>query len=174
MSKPAIDRVEMARLFVALWPQTTVRDALAGWRDAWTWPHGVSPVARAQLHLTLHFIGGVPRSRMPELLPALSVALTPFELRLGQAALWSGGTAVLTPARVPHALLALQATLADRLRILALPVETRRFRPHVTLARRAMRAAPPEHMPDVVWSVRDYALVESSFSQGYRLLRIYR
>ena len=62
---------------------------------------------------------------------------------------------------------------AARLRGLALPVEARSFRPHVTIARRAGLATPPASGPGLRWKVRDYALVESrpSAQGAYTVLR---
>jgi 2'-5' RNA ligase len=66
----------------------------------------------------------------------------------------------------------LQRALGDALRALGLPVEARRFRPHVTLARRATGAALPPAPLHCRWAVDDVALVESRgpASGGYRVL----
>lgn len=164
-----------ARLFVALWPGPAVRDALRAARDAWRWPPRAAPVAADKLHLTLHFIGSVPAGRVADIAAALrGVPVAPFELRLSQPALWPHGIAVLEMAdgaAVPARLAALHAALGDALRALALPVETRRLRPHVTLARHAQGATPPAAPPalSLRWPVRGCALVESR-GGAYRVL----
>ena len=56
---------DVARLFLALWPPPAVREAIAGWRGAWWWPPAARLVQDERLHLTLHFIGAVPASRLP-------------------------------------------------------------------------------------------------------------
>ena len=56
-----------ARLFVALWPDAVVRSRLAAFRDDWHWPPGARPVADADLHATLHFIGSFARERIAAL-----------------------------------------------------------------------------------------------------------
>lgn len=152
-----------ARLFIALWPGPAVRASLRAARDAWQWPAHAAPVATDKLHLTLHFIGSVPAVRVPGIAVALrAVPVAPFELRLAAPALWPHGIAVLEPAHVPARLAALHAALADALRGLALPVEARRFRPHVTLARHAQGAAlPGAPAQPLRWSVHGHALVES-------------
>ena len=58
-------RPATTRLFLALWPDPAVRDALRTWRDLWSWPRGASPVATDKLHLTLHFLGSQPSERLP-------------------------------------------------------------------------------------------------------------
>jgi len=48
------------------------------------------------------------------------------------------------------------------LKRLALPVDTRPFRPHVTLARRAAGATPALDGPAISWAIDRYALMEST------------
>lgn len=147
-----------ARLFLALWPDDSVRRQLTAWRDSWHWPRGATPVHDERLHLTLHFLGDVERTRVP----ALRVPLTPFELAFGSCAIWPHGIAVLEPLAIPPALAQLQGALGQLLDDAGLPPEARPYRPHVTMARRAMQATPPAAGPTFTWEVDSYALVESS------------
>jgi len=163
-----------ARLFIALWPGPKVRQALAACRDATPWPPGAAPVASEKLHVTLHFIGSVPPGRVAEVAAALQVPVKAFEWRLGTVARWHGGLAVLCPSSVPLPLQQLHADLAEALRQLALPVETRAFRPHVTLARRAPACEPVAPAEPVRWRVNGYALVQSLPDGRYRVLQRYR
>ena len=157
------------RLFVALWPGASVRRALATCRDGTVWPAAAAPTPSAKLHLTLHFIGSVPAARVAELGAALQVRAPAFDLCLDLAECWRNGVAVLRPGVVPEPLLRLHADLAEVLRRLGLPVETRAFRPHVTLARRATPgqtvAARPVH-----WRVSGHALVQSTDDGRYQVL----
>ncbi len=150
-----------ARLFIALWPDPAVRDALAAWSKQWQWNAGASRVRADRLHLTLHFLGDVPRTVLPALRLALRVPFKPFSLSLGRAAVWRGGVAVLAPDQVPLRLRRLHDALGEALRRQALPTEARPYRPHLTLARRASPAVPPPLGPGLRWPVRSYALVES-------------
>ena len=94
---------------------------------------------------------------------AAQVRFEPFELRWGEPAIWPGGIAVVEPLSTPVQLLRLHSALAERLGQLELPLETRPYRPHVTLARRAQGAQPPAEGPEVRWHVRDgYVLVRSA------------
>src|SRR5690348_13471718 len=97
-SAPSSDQ---ARLFLALWPDPAVREALRVWREAWTWPRGASPVATSKLHMTLHFLGNQPRERLDALLDGFAVPFSPFSVRLDMAELWHNGIAVLAPAAPP-------------------------------------------------------------------------
>lgn len=171
-------RLPTVRLFLALWPTSQVREALQALQARWRWPEGAALVDAARLHLTLHFLGPVPLERVDEFRAGLAVPLEPHVLALaqGRTTVWPGGIAVLE-LQAPAALQALHAALAEALRALRWPVEQRRFRPHVTFARRAQGAHAPvdggEALPP--WRVDDgYALVRSSPARGYEVLHAYR
>ncbi len=163
------------RLFLALWPTPQVRDELARLQGLWQWPCGAALVRPDRLHLTLHFLGPVPATRVPALQDALHVPFEPHELALGQGRwrVWPGGIAVLElePAQP---LLRLHAALAQALRSQDWPVERRPFRPHVTFARRAAGARAPAASPQATWHVEGgYALVRSGVGKGYETLHSY-
>jgi 2'-5' RNA ligase len=162
-----------SRLFIALWPDPQVRHVLRTWRDTWDWPRGSTPVKNERLHMTLHFLGSVSSARIPELREALPVPFQPFELEFGQAKLWPHGIAVLEPNAVPGQLVQLHADLGGALRRLDMPVEERAFKPHVTMARRAVKATVPEGGPPLTWAVDSYALMEST-AGGYTVLQQYK
>lgn len=170
--KPPADSV---RLFLALWPAPRQRAALAHHGREWQWNPAPRLVAPDNLHLTLHFIGNVPRERLPELRQALRAPCQPFELQLDQPQLWPHGIAVLAPQAIPPALVRLHADLGEVLHRLDLPTEARDFRPHVTFARHAQGATPPPVTPPVHWPVRGYALVEArpGGAIDYRVLESY-
>jgi len=94
-------------------------------------------------------------------------------LSFGHPVQWPGGITGLAPDDVPPALQRLHADLGAALRGLGLPVETRAFRPHVTLARRAAGALAPGDGPALRWTVRSWVLVQSTLGPGggYRVLR---
>jgi RNA 2',3'-cyclic 3'-phosphodiesterase len=164
-----------ARLFLALCPEEPVRAALATHADAWRWTPDAARYAPADWHVTLHFIGPVPRQRIDELRAALAVAVAPFELRFGEPALWPHGLAVLRPMAVPAGLQRLHADLGRALRRLGLRIDERPYRPHITLARHAAQAKPPSKYPAFGWQVQGYALMESTglAGQRYRVLQAY-
>jgi RNA 2',3'-cyclic 3'-phosphodiesterase len=150
-----------ARLFLALWPEASMRTNLAACRDAWRWPAGAKPVTDATLHLTLHFIGALARTRMPAL--AASLAAVPvgrIVLRPAGCELWRGGIAVLRfegDAALPELHDRLGAVLADA----GIALDPRPFAPHVTLARKAAKAEPPAERLAFEWRADGFALVES-------------
>jgi 2'-5' RNA ligase len=149
------------RLFLALWPAPATRRALVGAQRHWQWPAGAVLAPADNLHLTLHFIGPVPAARVAAIAEGLSLPGRRFALVLDSAELWTNRCAVLGTHQIPPALAALHGALADRLRRLQLPVEDRAFRPHVTLARKAAGARPPEAPEPVRWAVHGHVLVQS-------------
>ena len=164
-----------ARLFLALWPSPATRDGVIAWRNARPWPEGAALVAPEKLHMTLHFLGDVPRTRVAELSAGLAVRVEPFELAFDRVEIWSNGIAALRPIVAPVRALQLHSALRDALQRLDLATETRPFRPHVTLARRAQDAMSMALDEPVRWRVREYVLVESQRGAGggYRVLRSY-
>jgi 2'-5' RNA ligase len=160
------------RLFVALAPPAAIREALldaqeglvgARWQDA------------DSLHLTLRFVGEVDRHLLADLELALAqVAFAPFTLALAGVGHFEGkGRAKAVWAGVePSAELdLLQYRVEMACRRAGLPAETRRFVPHVTLARLGSGGGPVGdwlarngrlHLPS--WPVAHMALFESDLT----------
>lgn len=162
------------RLFTALWPPPSVRDALLALRDRWQWPPGAALVDAPKLHVTLHFLGAVEAARMPALVEGLALPMTHAELAIDprRQRVWPGGIAVLE-LQVPDALQRLHALLGQALSRLGMSVEARPWRPHVTFARKANGATPPADAEPVPrWPVDGYALVRSS-GDRYDVLQRY-
>jgi 2'-5' RNA ligase len=170
-----LEKCNNLRLFLALWPPAPVHAALVQHQRDWSWPAGAARVAPERLHITLHFLGAVAGERLEALRPALAVPFEPFVLSLqeARARVWPGGLAVLEM-DAPPALERLHARLGRAVEALGLPVETRSFRPHVTLARKAAGARPAPSPPAPTWHARDgYALVRSTPGRGYDTLNTY-
>jgi 2'-5' RNA ligase len=98
-------------------------------------------VARTHLHLTLRFIGEVDEERAEAIRAALvrSLDVEAFDLGFDGAGAFPrrGAPRVLWLGieRGERALLALEREVTARLRMCAVPPETRPYRPHLTLAR---------------------------------------
>lgn len=163
----------MARLFLALWPGAQARRQLLALQQRWRWPPGAALVDAGNLHLTLHFLGNVPTARLPEFVQALAVDAQPMLLDLasGSPRVWPGGIAVLE-IDPPPALLNLHSALGKALATLHWPVEARRFRPHLTLARRAHAAQPPcAQRGEFAWRAGPgYVLARSVPGRAYEVL----
>lgn len=149
------------RLFIGLWPPPDTAEALQAHAEGWSWPPGARRTPAGRLHVTLHFLGEVEHHRLPQLHEALRTHWEGCDLVLDRPQVWPGGIAVLEAGIVPPALGALHADLGDRLQGLGLPVEERRYRPHVTFARKASLARPPGTFAPVRWRVEPPLLVQS-------------
>ena len=165
----------MNRIFIALWPDRSTAAAIEQTIARWAWPLDCRRYAPADLHITLHFIGGVTSERIDEVRDALHVPFEPFTVRLDTPQHWPGGLAVLCPGAIPDALSTLHQRLGQPLREHHLPVSARVLAPHVTLARRCNRIEMPAVCPPIAWHVREYALVLSTgdVRQRYVLLQTY-
>jgi 2'-5' RNA ligase len=162
-TEPAPPRADAARLFVALWPPAGLAAALRRRHDCCCGDADAQPETVSRLHMTLHFLGNVPRDRLAELRSALCLPFHPFELRLQSCEHWAGGVTVIVPDTAAPALLELHAALASMLAARGLRIDSRPFRPHVTLGRR--HAGPfseaSRTLPPLIWTVRRYVLAES-------------
>ena len=168
---PARARPQSLRLFYALWPDEATRARLAALqRDI-----SGRKVSEANLHLTLAFLGNRPRGSL-RLLQGILQALPaqPFRLDIDAFGYFSKPRiAWAGPSAPPDALMNLQRALWQALLDAGVPLKpVAGFRPHVTLARDAMRAdaAMPE---TIAWPVGTMALVESVAVAGgvqYRLI----
>ncbi|MDD5176467.1 MAG: RNA 2',3'-cyclic phosphodiesterase [Sterolibacterium sp.] len=155
---------ESIRLFLALWPDAGVRNALAQYRDAWRWNPKAAVVPKENLHLTLHFIGNIPCNRLPLLRKYLRVSFNAFDLRFGRPDVWRRDVAILRLDVLPDSLVQLHAALRLSLQRLDLRVDARDLQPHVTLARRSADSISPAQEPAIDWHVTGYTLVESRLS----------
>lgn len=124
------------RLFIALRPPAAVREALL---DAMEGIEGARWQDEAQLHLTLRFLGEVETPAANDLAAALErITAEPFPLRVeGVGTFERKGMPTAVWARVPltDALEALRQKVERACDSAGLGRETRRFTPHITLAR---------------------------------------
>lgn len=171
------------RLFVALDVDAAAREALRvaiarlcqrvgsddlRWTDA------------DNLHCTLHFLGEVDASRLPDLREALgtSLAIAPFDAATGEVGTFppSGPLRVVWLAIDDGAasIRAVHAAVGDRLQAAGCDVDARPFMPHLTLARtrraerrggRALRdRVAGLSISPLAWRVGEIALYSSDLS----------
>lgn len=156
------DKQRMARLFFALWPDDDLRRRFDEYR-----PTAGRPIAPANWHITLVFLGGVGCEQQSVLERAADgIVSRPFTLRLDRFGYWRRARiAWLGATDVPRALLALQEQLNKVAEDAGVAVETRKYHPHLTLARDAPMM--PEHPIDPIeWQVSEFCLVESVIGSG--------
>jgi 2'-5' RNA ligase len=167
---------EVRRLFLALWPETAVRDAVADLQQRF--PHGIGRrVPAANLHLTLVFLGATPEARRQCLEQAVGeIHTAPFDVRLDRVGWWRRPQVLWAgSASTPPALEELVQALQERVARCGGEVEARPFEVHLTLFRKVRE--PPRPLPSVtpiLWPVQTFALVESitaAAGADYRVLR---
>lgn len=150
------------RLFIGLRPDAGVRHAIDVQRRAWYWPPGSRLTRPERLHLTLHFLGEVDAAREAALCGALRAMppLPRMTLVLASPQAWANHVAVLVPDESPP-LRALHQALGATLSLAGLLPSQRPWTPHVTLARNARAAGPPEAPLAIRWEVDAVHLVWS-------------
>lgn len=187
------------RLFFALWPDEAMREAMVRATHEAARASGGRPVPAQNLHVTLAFLGSVPERRLPQLTASARGAGKPVcragespacdepgvELAFDRLAYWRGAHVLCAlPARLPAPLATLARRLQERLTEggfgadPATPTSggsniARPFRPHATLARKAIRPPPSLEMEAVTWRFVEFVLVESrTHTEGavYRVL----
>lgn len=157
------------RLFVAVRPPAPVRDALI---DAMEGIEGARWQDEDSLHLTLRFVGEVESPAANDLAGELArIGWPPFELRVaGVGAFERKGRPHAIWAKVPAAdpLEGLRQKVERACEAAGLGRETRRFAPHITLARLGRSAgqiggwlAAWGNLAVGPWRVEDFVLYES-------------
>lgn len=170
MQSRSAEAKDTLRLFFALWPDAPALQLLTRLaRKVALERHGRA-TRDDSLHVTVSFIGGIARERLPGLIAAglhAAAAADPFTLaldRLGGAG--RGGIGWLAPSELPPSLSALHVALCVALAQGGYPVERRPFRPHVTLARHCVRPVDRHDTAAVIWQVDTLTLVASTPEPG--------
>ena len=164
------------RLFFALWPDDEVRHALLHWQTR-NLPPSVRWQHRADLHLTLHFLGAVEADRVDALIGmGERIAAAAFGLVLDEIGYWPRPRVLwCAPSSIPAELIAFHGAIGRTLAAAGLTTDSRPYRPHVTLARRVGEPLAHGPLKPLSWTVRQWALVESvpGAVPAYRQLRLW-
>ena len=160
-----------ARLFFALVPPLALQQTLGALARSVAARCGGRAVATLNIHLTLAFIGGWPVARIAELTAAAAAVPVPSMMlsldTLG--AFRRAGVAWIGMSSPPAALMALASSLTTALAAAGVPLEARRFHPHVTLARKCRAAHAIETAGPHVWNVDGLTLLASqTLAEGPR------
>jgi len=171
-----VNTPDVRRLFLALWPDSAVRNALVELQRSL--PSGIGRlVSGDNLHLTLIFLGSTPAERQRCIEEALTgIAATGFSLQLDRLGYWRKPQVLWAGSAVtPPPLSALVRETQDCVVRCGGAVDERPFQIHLTLCRKVRKA--PRDLPAVApisWPVRAFALVESVTAAAgvqYRVLR---
>lgn len=161
----------MKRLFFALWPDQETRLKCAALAAALK--SVGRPVAPGNLHVTLTFLGNVDADIESKLTEAAAlIEFDPIAINFDALSHWQKPRIIcLTATRQDAA----AAALAERLNALAaalgIPVETRPYQAHVTLARKAQQGLPVAFEP-IVWRSEAFCLAESTDGPNGTLYRV--
>ena len=166
------------RLFFALWPDQALRSELE--RTAIDLlGKRIKRVPAANLHITLAFAGAVP-ARVRDCLETAAgrIRCPAFDLCIDHVGHWPRPRIFwIGPTHIPPALWSLAGQLRTALNECGLPMETRSYQPHVTLARKVTKVNYIQQnalqIRPVDWSIRRFCLVESvtgSRTASYRVL----
>ncbi|MHB1086098.1 MAG: RNA 2',3'-cyclic phosphodiesterase [Thiobacillus sp.] len=150
------------RLFFALWPDATTRDALYR-TGKWLHKHWDGRRMRANtLHLTLAFLGRTPVVQLDALAACVdALKASAFELALNQPGHWKHNRiAWLGPGQPSPLLGELVDTLTAAIQQSGVSFDTRPHVPHVTLLRNSAGGDLPMCEP-VHWTVSEFVLLSS-------------
>lgn len=172
-----IKESSVARVFFSLWPESAVSQALHTLATEYQ-PQCAARVMRADtLHMTLLFVGGVERVRLPQLMQAAGkVSVPPFGITLEKLSFWQHNRIgfVASAAEVP-ALHQLVMALQQELLGAGFPFDQRAFSPHVTLLRNVRHALESQTITPIMWRIDAFALMESvTTDQGVRYQMLQR
>ncbi|HXF65580.1 MAG TPA: RNA 2',3'-cyclic phosphodiesterase [Burkholderiales bacterium] len=167
---------DSARLFFAVWPSPEVQRALGALAAALRRECGGRAVPADNIHLTLAFLGGVERGRLPAIEALAGAVSAPrFDLSVTRVQYWAHNRIVWAGVeRCPEALSGLAEALARALAEQGFRLERRPYVPHITLLRDARRAPASGAVPPVAWPVEQFALVESVPHGGARRYEVLR
>lgn len=151
------------RLFFALWPHPEQQRDWFNATGSLLQPWGGRRLPAESLHLTLHFLGEVAADRAPALTQlGADVAREAVALRFDHIEAWGkADLACLRAADTPE-LTRLVGTLGTGLDLAGFAVERRRFKAHITLARKLDHHSGSLPLwPVLEWRADTLALVRS-------------
>ena len=156
------------RLFFALWPDDSVRQAINPLSQPVIQSLTGKAVVPDNWHITLAFLGEVENTARPCLhQAAASVQASHFSLCLDKLGYWPHNKILWLGSReTPNALQTLVTQLTTGLQTCGYRPEKRPFQVHLTLMRKAARAKTLPPVAPVIWRVADVCLVRSRLDSG--------
>jgi RNA 2',3'-cyclic 3'-phosphodiesterase len=158
-------------LFFALWPDHALQVALADATESVVLASGGRPMPPENFHLTLAFVGSVPESSVAKVEAvghqvAAELERSPVQLALDAIEYWKKAKVVCATASAPRGAGvrladALATALKSRLTAAGFTPDLKPFRAHVTLARKVPRRCGDHTIQSVLWSFKEFVLVES-------------
>ena len=155
--------MQTKRLFFALLPERGIREQLIETSKLFPTVKGVRPIPNDNLHVTLLFLGNIDENAYKCLeKKVFQTYIQPFTLRLNlygyfkiPQLTWLGTSSCPTELK----------RLVNHLKSIALQcgieLDTRPYKPHVTLFRKVQKAEFPDKLFDITWKVKEFHLLES-------------
>ena len=152
------------RLFFGLALPGAARDSLQATCKQLVLPSTARPSLPQNYHLTLVFLGQVSARQLPCVKHAAGhVRSQELQLRLDNLGHWPRPQVLwAAPSAPPEALQHLVDALQQQLHLCGFKPEQRRYRPHVTLARRLRSFNGPTELEAITWHARQFHLYRSS------------
>ncbi len=163
-TRSAAREFHVQRLFFALWPAPALQRQLHALVDPLLpQTKGGRRLAVENLHLTLAFLGAVDAAKRPCIEQrANEIRAAPFQLLIDRLVFVKRkGILWAAPSHPVPALLDLVRALQDAQAACGLPRESREYQTHITLMRDLRHCPPALVSIPVVWSVQQFALVQS-------------
>ena len=164
----------MARLFFALWPNDATRHELfhiaLQFKD-----EKLRLVKKSNLHMTLEFLGEVSEEDQRGLIEkAGKITGEAFDIELTRVGFWRKPQILFVgTTQLPKPLTQLVKDIRKMLKKQGLKPDTREYKPHVTIARKAREIVVPKGTVHINWHVDRFALVISESTDTgvqYRVL----
>ena len=167
---------DTARLFFAAWPAPAAQRALGDIASRAQRECGGRAVPAPNIHLTLVFLGDLPRDRATVIETLASAVKGPrFALSVDRLEYWRHNRILWAGVEAcPEALQTLVAQLEAGLATVGFRFDQRPYVPHITLLRDAKRAPAENRASPVAWPVTEFALVESVQRERVRVYEVLR
>lgn len=151
------------RVFFAIFPDKSVQAQLAHQAKQLEFSFSGSAIKMQHIHLTLLFLGNIAIHRLEVLQQAMkNVSAEKFEFKLEEICYWKHNQIVYSQAKqFPVALFTLVDTLKSAVSEAGFLIDTRAYKPHVTLIRKATHGAKINLDTPVVWHVNEWFLIQS-------------
>ncbi len=152
------------RLFFALWPDAVIQEKMRFVSKQVLKGTNGKPVAAENYHMTLAFLGNVPRKQIANTIDvARDVRFDSFTLQLDCFACWSRSKiGWLGTQQCPTALSTLVMHLGTALKTIGFKPDARPYVPHVTIARRVAAARDIRvETESIIWPSSEFVLVRS-------------
>ena len=164
----------MKRLFFALWPDDETRQLINKFNESIK-SDGLKKVKSNNLHVTLVFLGNVNAESEIMLIQRVeNISVQSFVLHFDRLVFWKKPRILcLSTQLYDSQLIMLVNALKKVVEQCGIKTETRPYKPHITLARKAGKLIDIEVLP-IAWKAERFCLVEScSTSDGvlYKVLK---